>query len=134
MHGWRARIGLMVPAVNNTMECELWSLVPKGVTVSTARIACEREGAAETPDTQLSVFEFDNLMMTFEMTLNTPYMLKADHGIRDGDMFPHWPQNAERVEIYGSDAMMIVGRMGSGWQVYIRPKSRKPVVSVRALG
>jgi maleate cis-trans isomerase len=48
MHGWRARIGLMVPAVNNTMECELWSLVPKGVTVSTARIACEREGAAET--------------------------------------------------------------------------------------
>ncbi|MBT5108961.1 MAG: maleate cis-trans isomerase [Rhodospirillaceae bacterium] len=48
MHGWRARIGLMVPAVNNTMECELWSMVPKGVTVSTARIACEREGAAET--------------------------------------------------------------------------------------
>ncbi len=48
------------------------------------------KGGAETPDTQLSVFEFDDLMMTFEMTLNTPYMLKADHGIRDGDMFPHW--------------------------------------------
>jgi len=48
MHGWRARIGLLVPAVNNTMECELWSLVPDGVTVSTARIACEREGTAET--------------------------------------------------------------------------------------
>ncbi len=48
MHGWRARIGLLVPAVNNTMERELWSLVPDGVTVSTARIACEREGTADT--------------------------------------------------------------------------------------
>ena len=47
MHGWRARIGLLVPAVNNTMERELWSLVPRGVTVSTARIVCEREGTAE---------------------------------------------------------------------------------------
>ena len=48
MHGWRARIGLLVPAVNNTMERELWSLVPQGVTVSTARIICEREGTADT--------------------------------------------------------------------------------------
>ena len=66
--------------------------------------------------------------MTFEMTLFTPYMLKADGGIRDGDMFPHWPQNTERVELYGTEGMMIVGRMGAGWQVYIRPKDRKPVV------
>ncbi len=48
MHGWRARIGLLVPAVNNTMERELWSLVADGVAVSTARIACEREGTADT--------------------------------------------------------------------------------------
>tara|TARA_Y100000588_G_scaffold394510_1_gene515383 strand:- start:1251 stop:2012 length:762 start_codon:yes stop_codon:yes gene_type:complete len=48
MHGWRARIGLLVPAVNNTMERELWSLVPDGVTVSTGRIVCEREGTADT--------------------------------------------------------------------------------------
>ena len=48
MHGWRARIGLLVPAVNNTMEREIWSLVPQGVTVSTARIVCEREGTADT--------------------------------------------------------------------------------------
>jgi len=48
MYGWRARIGLLVPAVNNTMERELWSLVPDGVTVATARIACEREGTADT--------------------------------------------------------------------------------------
>jgi len=99
---------------------------PKSVYSHGARY--DRDGAAETPDTQLAVLEFDRLMMSFEMTLNTPYMLKADHGIRDGDMFPHWPQNTERIEIYGREAMMFVGRMGSGWQVYIRPKSREPVV------
>ena len=93
-----------------------------------------REGAAETPDTQLAVLEFEDLMMSFELTLNTPYMLKADHGIRDGDMFPHWPQNTERIEIYGSEAMMFVGRMGSGWQVFIRPKSRNPVVRDEMFG
>ena len=48
MYGWRARIGLLVPAVNNTMERELWSLVPDGVTVATARIDCGREGTADT--------------------------------------------------------------------------------------
>lgn len=43
-------------------------------------------------------------------------------------MFPYWPQNAERIEIYGSEGLMIVGRHGCGWQVYDRPKSRLPVV------
>ncbi len=94
----------------------------------------DRDGAAETPDTQLAVLEFDDLMMSFEMTLNTPYMLKADQGIRDGDLFPHWPQNTERIEIYGSEAMMIVGRMGAGWQVFVRPKNRQPVVRDQMYG
>jgi len=37
------------------MEQELWSLVPDGVTVSTARIVCEREGTADT----LRAMEFE---------------------------------------------------------------------------
>jgi len=99
---------------------------PKSVYSHGARY--NRDGAAETPDTQLAVLEFDNLMMTFELTLNTPYMIKSDPGLRDGDMFPHWPQNTERIEIYGTEGVMYVGRMGAGWQVYVRPKTRKPVV------
>jgi predicted dehydrogenase len=105
---------------------------PKTVYSSGARY--DREGGAETPDTQIAILDFDDLIMTFEMTLLTPYMLKADHGIRDGDMFPHWPQNTERVELYGTEAMMVVGRMGSGWQVYARPKDRKPVVRDQMYG
>ena len=99
---------------------------PKSVYSLGARY--DREGGAETPDTQLAVLEFDNLMMSFELTLGTPYMLKADSGVRDGEIYPYWPQNTERIEIYGTEGVMYVGRMGAGWQVYVRPKNRQPVI------
>ena len=67
-------------------------------------------------------------MMSFDVSLNTPYMIKADDGVANGDIYPYWPQNTERIEIYGSDGLMYVGRMGSGWQVYVRQKSRQPVI------
>ena len=47
MHGWRARIGLLVPAINTIMEPEIWRTAPDGVTVHSARIDGDREG---TPD------------------------------------------------------------------------------------
>jgi hypothetical protein len=49
-------------------------------------------------------------------------------------MFPYWPQNGERIEIYGSQGLMIVGRHGCGWQVFDRPKDRQPVVSEQQNG
>jgi predicted dehydrogenase len=88
----------------------------------------DRDGAAETPDTQLATLEFDDLMMSIELSLYTPYMIKADMGVRDGEIYPYWPQNTERIEIYGSEGVMYVGRMGSGWQVYVRQKNREPVI------
>jgi hypothetical protein len=75
------------------------------------------------------VYEFDDLVMIFELTLYTPYMLKSDQELRDSDRFPYWPQNAERIEIYGSQGLMIVGRHGCGWQVFDRPNDRNPVVA-----
>jgi hypothetical protein len=66
--------------------------------------------------------------MIAELTLYTPYMIKSDAALRDSDMFPYWPQNAERIDIYGSQGLMIVGRHGCGWQVFDRPKDRKPVL------
>jgi predicted dehydrogenase len=86
------------------------------------------QGGAETPDTQLAVFEFPDMSMTYEQSLYTRYMLESDEGIRNGDIFPYWPQNATRIELYGENGVMYVGRMGGGWQVYIRPKDRQPVV------
>jgi len=92
------------------------------------------KGAAETPDTMQAAFDFPNMLMTFEQTLYTPYMLRSDGRIRNGDIFPHWPQNSTRIELYGDRGMMCIGRMGGGWQVFARPKARKPVVAEQMFG
>jgi predicted dehydrogenase len=105
---------------------------PKSAYANGGRL--DSKGAAETPDTVVSTLDFDQLVMTLEATLYTPYMLKTDGLIRHSDMFPHWPQNATRFEIYGSDGLMCVGRHGGGWQVFVRPKDRKPVVRDQMYG
>lgn len=38
MHGWRLRIGLIVPSSNTTMEPEFYQHLPRGVSLHTARI------------------------------------------------------------------------------------------------
>ncbi len=91
-------------------------------------------GDAEAPDTQIASYQFDDLIMTFELTLYTPYMLKTDGGIRNDDMFPYWPQNATRIEIYGDKGVMFVGRHGGGWQVFERPQNRQPIVAASRFG
>ena len=40
------------------------------------------------------------MVMTFDNSGFTPYMFKTLPSIRDGDMFPFWPQNSSRIEIY----------------------------------
>lgn len=72
----------------------------------------------EVPDTLVTTYEYDDLVMTFELTQWTPYMTKTPFSIRDHDTFPHWPQNATRIELYGTKGLMIVGRHGGGWQVF----------------
>jgi hypothetical protein len=72
--------------------------------------------------------------MTFELSLFGDYMLKTDGGIRNSDMFPYWPQNSTRIEIFGTEGVMFMGRHGGGWQVYVRPKNRQPVVKDQMYG
>jgi len=128
-HFWQFSGGDIINDGVHQIDLARWvtgKAYPKSVYSTGGRYA--EEGVFESPDTQVAVFQFDDLVMTFELTLYTPYMIKSDQQLRDSDMFPHWPQNAERIEIYGSDALMILGRHGCGWQVFDRPKDRKPVV------
>jgi len=107
--------------------------VPKQVYCTGGRF--NTEGAHETPDTQIATFTYANgLVVTLELTLYTPYMLKIDGVVRNSDMFPYWPQTATRIEIYGDAGVMTVGRMGGGWQVHVRTKDRKPVVKDQMYG
>ncbi len=81
----------------------------------------------DSPDTQMVTYEFEGgLVMTFSLTLWTPYMKKTPHEIRASDRFPPWPRNATKVEIYGTRGMMILGRHGGGWQVWERDGSPGP--------
>jgi predicted dehydrogenase len=105
---------------------------PRGVYCGGGRF--NSQGAAETPDTQSAVFEFPEMLMTYDQTVYTPYMLESDSAIRNGDLFPYWPQNATRIELYGDRGVMYVGRMGGGWQVFVRTKNRQPVVKDQMYG
>jgi predicted dehydrogenase len=105
---------------------------PKSVYSTGGRFAST--GDAQVPDTQAVVYEFDTMLMTMEYTGFTPYILKTIGEIRQSDLFPLWPQNSTRIEIFGTEAMMFMGRHGGGWQVFIRPKDRKPVVKDQMYG
>lgn len=48
MYGWRARVGLLIPSTNTTMEVDFYRMAPEGVSVHTARLKTEREGTIDT--------------------------------------------------------------------------------------
>jgi len=52
--------------------------------------------------------------MTLEHSNFPKYMRKTDSSIRRNDEFPYWTQNATRIELYGSEHMMTIGRHGGG--------------------
>ena len=134
-HVWRYSGGDIANDASHQIDLARWLCgvtYPQSVYSTGGRYASE--GVAETPDTQVAVWQFDRLVMTFELTLYTPYMLKTDPVVRESDMFPLWPQNATRIELYGTEGQMLVGRHGGGWQVFVRPKDRQPVVKDQMYG
>ena len=95
----------------------------------------DSQGAAETPDTQTVLWEFPNMTVNFQQTLYTPYMLKISPIIRQAtDIYPYWPQCCSRIEIYGSQGLMYLGRHGGGWQVFGRPKLQEGVLKDQMKG
>ena len=76
-----------------------------------------KDSDGEVPDVQIVTYEFDDFVMTFELSGYPKYMRKTTGTIRRNDVFPYWTQNATRIELYGSELMMTVGRHGGGWQV-----------------
>lgn len=135
-HLWRYSGGDIANDASHQLDLARWLVgaeYPKTVYSVGGRF--NSQGAAETPDTQIAVYEFDGLVMTFELTLYTPYMLKISPQIRDSlTDYPYWPQCATRIEIFGDKGLMIVGRHGGGWQVFDRPKREQPVVVAQGNG
>jgi len=135
-HFWRYSGGDMANDSSHQIDLARWVLgldYPKSVYSAGGRF--DSRGAAETPDTQTTVWELPNMIVNFELTLYTPYMLKIAPVIREStDQYPYWPQCATRIEIYGSEGLMCLGRHGGGWQVFTRPKLHEPVLKDEAKG
>jgi predicted dehydrogenase len=73
----------------------------------------------ETPEAQSLTFDFGKFTLTCDSGNGTPYMTKTPPEMRmDPNSFPDWRTNADRIEIYGTEGMMYLGRHGGGWQVF----------------
>ena len=71
----------------------------------------------DTPDYQMTTYDYSDFILTLQTGEFSPYMAKSSLEIRHGDNFPEWKQNSTKIVIYGSNLMMYIGRMGGGWQV-----------------
>jgi len=71
-----------------------------------------------TPEIQVVTYEYPDYVVTCEHGTYTPYLRKSNQEERYGRKWPFWPQNCERIEIYGTKQMMYLGRHGMGWQVF----------------
>lgn len=134
-HLWRYSGGDVLHEAIPQIDIARWLCglgTPRAVHATGGRF--HSEGAAETPDTLVASLDFDGLVMTFEQSLCTPYMLKTDGRTCNSDAFPYWPQNSSRVEIYGSEGVLYVGRHGAGWQVFGRPRDGEPQVVAQGFG
>ena len=88
----------------------------------------------QTPATHSVVFDFGDMAVNIEQVMNAPYMLETDFEVRQSDMFPYWYQNSSRIEIFGDRFLMVISRLGAGWQVFDRTKQRLPVVKAQEFG
>ncbi|MCF7975838.1 MAG: Gfo/Idh/MocA family oxidoreductase [Phycisphaerae bacterium] len=92
--------------------------LPAPRTVSQMGAIYDLQDGRDTPDTQMALFEYDQLTLSMESTLCAPYMKKIPSSTRDADKLPDWPFCSTRIEVMGTEGFMYVGRHGGGWQAF----------------
>jgi len=88
---------------------------PKSVYCAGGRVLYDDN--RDIPDYQTITFDYDNFPLTCESSIYGNYLSKSPTEVRFGDKFPDWRTNATRIEIYGTEGLMYLGRHGGGWQV-----------------
>ena len=74
---------------------------------------------ADVPDSMTTVFDYGEITLLSEITWWTPYLIKVPENIRFSEtLFPNWQFTGTRIEIYGNNGMMYLGRHGGGWQTF----------------
>ena len=123
MYGWRARLGLLVPSINTTMETELWQIAPRGVSVHTARIAGGRHGTPE----ELRSMEEESKHAAKRVAMIEPDVVI--YACTSGSFFegPEWNTKirAQLTDITGAPTVTTAGAMTGALQ---RAGARKVAV------
>ena len=88
---------------------------PKSVYCAGGRVLYDDN--RDIPDNQTITYDFGDFPMTCESSNYGDYLSKTAPEIRYSDLFPNWPFNSTRIEIYGTEGFMYLGRHGGGWQV-----------------
>jgi len=70
------------------------------------------------PDNQSIIHDFGTFPMSSEVSVYGEYLSKSNPEIRYGTKWPDWHLNCDRIEIYGTEGLMYLGRHGAGWQVF----------------
>lgn len=111
MHGWRARIGLLVPSINTIMEPEMWRTAPPHVTVHTARIAGGRDGTPE----ELRSMERESLHACARVAMTEPHAVV--YACTSGSFFEGRTWNdkicAQLTEISAAPTITTAGAMAA---------------------
>ena len=69
MYGWRARVGLIIPSSNTTMEPEMWKLMPEGVSIHSARARLEKVTVEELYAMEKEVAYASKLLATADVDI-----------------------------------------------------------------
>jgi predicted dehydrogenase len=88
---------------------------PKSVYCAGGRFLYDDERAI--PDMQSVTYEYNDYSLTLEGAKFGNYMAKSSPEVRFGNKFPDWGLNSTRIEIYGTEGLMLLGIMGGGWQI-----------------
>jgi predicted dehydrogenase len=92
--------------------------LPKTVFCAGGRVLAKDD--RDVPDNQTVVYDMGGYPLSLEASEYGNYMSKETKEVRFSEQFPEWQNNSTRIEIYGTDGLMYLGRMGGGWQVFGR--------------
>jgi len=117
---WEYSVGMCMEDAIHQMDLTRFVLgnpgLPRSVCSAGGRYALEDE--RKIPDVMNVVYDFDDFTMNLQIGEFCQYLVKTSPEIRYSDAFPDWTTHSAKVIIQGIDAMMILGRMGGGWQVF----------------
>ena len=81
-------------------------------------IVRNHELVADVPDSLTAVYDCGEITLSFEVDWWTT-QIKVPTNIRESNtLFPDWQFTGTRIEIFGTEGMMYLGRHGGGWQTF----------------